>query len=72
MSGPGRGPGPRGPMAGGAPGQKAQNFGPSAKRLLGTLRVDSARLVTVLVLGVVSVTLSVRRAAAATWRYRRA
>ena len=59
MSGPGRGPGPRGPMAGGAPGQKAQNFGPSAKRLLGTLRVDSARLVTVLVLGVVSVTLSV-------------
>lgn len=46
-------------MAGGAPGQKAQNFGPSAKRLLGTLRVDSARLVTVLVLGVVSVTLSV-------------
>ena len=42
MSGPGRGPGPRGPMAGGAPGQKAQNFGPSAKRLLGTLRVDSA------------------------------
>lgn len=59
MSGPGRGPGPRGPMAGGAPTQKAQNFGPSAKRLLGTLRVDTVRLVAVLVLGVVSVTLSV-------------
>ena len=59
MSGPGRGPGPRGPMAGGAPGQKAQNFGPSAKRLLGTLRVEMPLLIVVLVFGILSVALSV-------------
>ncbi|WP_279631856.1 ABC transporter ATP-binding protein [Microbacterium laevaniformans] len=57
------GPGPRGPrggpMAGGAPVQKAQNFGPSARRLLGTLRVDRARLALVFLLGVLSVGLSV-------------
>lgn len=57
------GPGPRGPrggpMAGGAPVQKAQNFGPSARRLLATLRVDNAKLVVVLILGVLSVGLSV-------------
>lgn len=57
------GPGPRGPrggpMAGGAPLQKAQNFGPSARRLLGTLRVDRARLALVFLLGVLSVGLSV-------------
>jgi len=43
----------------GAPVQKAQNFGPSAKRLLGTLRVDTPLLILVLVFGVVSVALSV-------------
>ncbi|AXA97439.1 multidrug ABC transporter ATP-binding protein [Microbacterium sp. PM5] len=57
------GPGPRGPrggpMAGGAPVQKAQNFGPSARRLLGTLRVDRASLALVFLLGVLSVGLSV-------------
>lgn len=57
------GPGPRGPrggpMAGGAPVQKAQNFGPSARRLLSTLRVDRARLALVFLLGVLSVGLSV-------------
>ncbi|MFT3798567.1 ABC transporter ATP-binding protein [Microbacterium sp.] len=58
MSGPGRG-GP-GPMRGmGGPAQKAQNFGPSAKRLLGTLRPDAAKLVIVIVLGILSVGLSV-------------
>ncbi|WP_296197888.1 ABC transporter ATP-binding protein [uncultured Microbacterium sp.] len=54
MSGPG--PGGRPGMA---PGAKAQNFGPSAKRLLGTLRPDRALLVVVIVLGVISVALSV-------------
>jgi len=53
------GPGPRGPMAGGAPGQKAQNFGPSAKRLLRMLRTDLPQLITVLALGIVSVALTV-------------
>ncbi|MCT9821590.1 ABC transporter ATP-binding protein/permease [Microbacterium sp. W1N] len=42
-----------------APAAKAQNFGPSAKRLLGTLRVDTPLLILVLVLGVLSVALSV-------------
>ncbi|UYK41614.1 ABC transporter ATP-binding protein/permease [Microbacterium terricola] len=41
------------------PGAKAQNFGPSAKRLLGTLRTDMPQLITVLVFGVLSVALSV-------------
>ncbi|GAA3899061.1 ABC transporter ATP-binding protein [Microbacterium invictum] len=53
MSGPG--PGPR-VMA---PGQKAQNFGPSAKRLLGELRTDVPQLIMVLLLGVLSVALTV-------------
>jgi len=61
------GPGPRGPRggpglagpAGGAPVQKAQNFGVSARRLLGTLRVDNAKLIVVILLGVLSVGLSV-------------
>jgi len=44
---------------GAAPVQKAQNFGPSAKRLLSTLRVDTPKLVVVLLLGVLSVALSV-------------
>ncbi|WP_442928314.1 ABC transporter ATP-binding protein [Microbacterium sp. MMO-56] len=55
--------GPRGPMGRGpmamAPGAKAQNFGPSARRLLGTLRPDRARLIATLVLGALSVALSV-------------
>jgi ATP-binding cassette, subfamily B, multidrug efflux pump len=60
-AGPARGPGGRGPMGGmmGAPAQKAQNFGPSAKRLLGTLRPDAPLLVLVLLFGVISVGLSV-------------
>ena len=49
--------GPRGPMGGGmgAPVVKAQNFGPSAKRLLGTLRTDMPLLILVLVFSVLSV-----------------
>ena len=56
--GPGGGRGPMG-RGGGAPVQKAQNFGPSAKRLLGTLRVDTPQLVVALLLGILSVALSV-------------
>ncbi|MEV8266566.1 ABC transporter ATP-binding protein [Microbacterium sp. NPDC076911] len=60
MSGPSRpGPGPRGPGGNTAPVVKAQNFGPSAKRLLGTLRTDTPRLVVVLIFAVLSVGLSV-------------
>ncbi|MDL5353019.1 ABC transporter ATP-binding protein [Microbacterium sp. zg-YB36] len=66
MSGPGprgpggmSGPGPRGPGALALPVQKAQNFGPSAKRLSGMLRVDMPQLIAVLLLGVLSVALSV-------------
>ena len=53
--------GPRGPMGGGVglPVAKAQNFGPSAKRLLRTLRTDMPLLILVLVFSVLSVTLSV-------------
>ncbi len=54
----GMGAGPRG-MGAVAPGQKAQNFGPSARRLLGTLGTDTPRLIAVLVLGILSVALSV-------------
>ncbi len=43
----------------GAPVQKAQNFGPSAKRLLATLRSDMPLLIVVLVFSVLSVGLSV-------------
>ena len=53
------GHGPRGHGAAGAPVQKAQNFGPSARRLASMLRVDLPQLVTVLVLGVLSVGLTV-------------
>ncbi len=62
MSGPrpgGPGGGPLGRGAMGAPVQKPRNFGVSARRLLGQLRPDAALLVTVLVLGVVSVALTV-------------
>ncbi|GAA1468491.1 ABC transporter ATP-binding protein [Microbacterium thalassium] len=51
-----------GPMGRGgpqAPVQKARNFGPSAKRLLGTLRTDLPRLILVVVFGVISVALTV-------------
>ena len=55
----------RRPMQGGGPfgmqggGEKAQNFGPSAKRLLGRLRPEAAALAFVVLLGVVSVVFSV-------------
>ncbi|MCB5291581.1 ABC transporter ATP-binding protein [Arthrobacter sp. SO3] len=54
------GPGHGGPFAGmNVPAEKAMNFGPSAKRLLGQLRPERMWLVLVLVLAVVSVTFSV-------------
>lgn len=57
---PARGPARRGPGGGmGAPVQKAQNFGPSAKRLLGMLRPDAVGLVAVVVMGAISVALNV-------------
>lgn len=52
-------PAPRGPMGQVGPGEKAQNFGPSAKRLMGTLRADTPLLLVVLVMGIISVALSV-------------
>ncbi|KAF2415283.1 multidrug ABC transporter ATP-binding protein [Microbacterium sp. B35-04] len=53
--------GPRGGPFGGAgvPAAKANNFGPSAKRLLGTLRSEMPQLIVVLVFSILSVTLSV-------------
>jgi ATP-binding cassette subfamily B multidrug efflux pump len=57
---PARGPmGGRGPMGAVGPVVKAQNFLPSAKRLLGTLRQDASRIVLVIGLGVISVGLTV-------------
>jgi len=53
----GRGRGPMGGM--GAPAAKAQNFGPSAKRLLGMLRPDALWIAVVVLFGVISVALSV-------------
>ncbi|WP_305775666.1 ABC transporter ATP-binding protein [Pseudarthrobacter sp. NIBRBAC000502772] len=55
--GPGRGGGPFGGMN--IPAEKAMNFWPSARRLVGTLRPERAWLLLVLVMGVASVTLSV-------------
>jgi len=55
--GPGGGHGPFGGMS--APAEKAMNFGPSAKRLVGKLRPERLWLLLVLVLAVVSVTFSV-------------
>lgn len=50
----------RGPHAArGAPTEKPQNFASSARRLLGSLREDAARIVVVIVLGVLSVSLTV-------------
>ena len=64
MSGQAQGPArrmpmQRGPMGQAVGGEKAKSFGPSAKRLLGTLRVDMPQLIVVLIFGVLSVALSV-------------
>ncbi|MDZ4092031.1 MAG: ABC transporter ATP-binding protein [Arthrobacter sp.] len=57
---PAGGPGRGGPFAGmNVPAEKAMNFGPSAKRLLGQLRPERLWLVLVLMLAVVSVAFSV-------------
>jgi ATP-binding cassette, subfamily B, multidrug efflux pump len=49
-----------GPMAGmGMPAEKSMSFGPSARRLIGRMRPERARVLTVLVLAVVSVSLTV-------------
>jgi ATP-binding cassette subfamily B multidrug efflux pump len=48
------GPG-RGPMGGGMVGQKAMDFGPSAKRLVARMRPDRGRALMVVLLGVASV-----------------
>lgn len=57
---PAAGPGRGGPFAGmNVPAEKAMNFWPSAKRLLGQLRPERLWLVLVLLLAVVSVTFSV-------------
>ncbi|MEC5191447.1 MULTISPECIES: ABC transporter ATP-binding protein [unclassified Arthrobacter] len=54
------GPGHGGPFAGmNVPAEKAMNFGPSAKRLLGQLRPERLWLMLVLALAVVSVAFSV-------------
>ncbi|GAA1796498.1 ABC transporter ATP-binding protein [Nocardioides hankookensis] len=50
------GPG-RGPMGGGMVGQKAMDFGPSAKRLVGLMRPDRGKAVAVVLLGIASVLL---------------
>ncbi|MBW9109965.1 ABC transporter ATP-binding protein [Microbacterium ureisolvens] len=49
----------RGPMGQAMGGEKARNFGPSAKRLLAMLRPDRLLLFVVLVFSILSVTLSV-------------
>lgn len=48
------GPG-RGPMGGGMVGQKAMDFGPSARRLVGLMRPHRAQAIAVVVLGIASV-----------------
>jgi ATP-binding cassette subfamily B multidrug efflux pump len=50
------GPG-RGPMGGGMVGQKAMDFGPSAKRLVSLMRPDRGKAIAVVVLGIASVLL---------------
>ena len=50
------GPG-RGPMGGGMVGQKAMDFGPSAKRLVRLMRPDRGKAIAVVVLGIGSVLL---------------
>lgn len=55
-----RGPmGRGGPMGMATPGEKSQNFGPSARRLFGRLAPERIMLVTITLLTVVSVALSV-------------
>jgi ATP-binding cassette, subfamily B, multidrug efflux pump len=55
-----RGPGGGGPWAAaGMPVEKSQNFGPSAKRLLGRLRPDRATVIFVVFLSVISTILTV-------------
>ncbi|HWI43608.1 MAG TPA: ABC transporter ATP-binding protein [Nocardioides sp.] len=54
VQGPGGGPG-RGPMGGGMVGQKADDFGASARRLLALLRPERGRALAVLLLAVGSV-----------------
>ncbi len=54
QGGPGRG----GPMGGGMVGQKAMDFGPSARRLVARLRPERARVLAVLALAVLSVGLT--------------
>ncbi len=55
-----RGPGGGGPFGGmQGPAEKAMNFGPSARRLLGRLLPERAMIVVVVLLGVISVVLSV-------------
>ncbi|MFC4243034.1 ABC transporter ATP-binding protein [Gryllotalpicola reticulitermitis] len=63
-AGPMRPPARRGPMGGGpmgmgAPAEKASNFGPSARRLLGRLRGERIAIVLVTALGAASVLLTV-------------
>ncbi len=50
------GPG-RGPMGGGMVGQKAMDFGPSAKRLVSLMRPDRGKAIAVVILGIASVAL---------------
>ena len=45
----------RGPMAGGMVGQKAMDFGPSARRLVGLMRPDRGKAIAVVLLGIGSV-----------------
>ena len=55
-----RGPGAgarRGPMSAATPGEKSKNFLPSAKRLVGRLRPERARVLMAIGLTVVSVSL---------------
>jgi ATP-binding cassette subfamily B protein len=53
-----QGPGPgRGPMGGGMVGQKANTFGPSAKRLVRQMAPEKTKAVLVVLLAVVSVAL---------------
>ena len=58
---PRRGPGGGGPFGGGMgmPAEKSLNFGPSAKRLLRRMNPERIGLFFVILLGVISVTLSV-------------
>ena len=48
-----------GPFGGGMVGQKSENFGPSAKRLVRRLRPEGSKVLTVIALGVLSVALAV-------------